>query len=146
MLLFSKHTLMAVNFSSGNGLDGEEKSKINSAGPKHHLEREMLPPPPPPPPRKSNSDVNEKQKQPPPVISREEDDDIFLGEGVEYAVPTKETNGSPAPEDMTESPRPQERQSYFDEPVYGPVPPSEPSYTWQPTVSLFSFVKKLREA
>ncbi|XP_078152083.1 RED family protein isoform X2 [Carex rostrata] len=121
-----------VNFSSGNGLDGEEKSKINSTGPKHHLEREMLPPPPPPLP-KSNSGVNEKQKQPPPVISREEDDDIFLGEGVEYAVPTKETNGSPVPEDMTESPRLQERQSYFEEPVYGPVPPSEPTYTWQPT-------------
>lgn len=143
MLSFSNCTLLAVHFSSGNGHEEEVKPKqTNNSGSKHHLEREMLPPPPPP--RKSNSSVNEKQKQPPPIISREEDDDIFLGEGVEYSVPTKETDSSPVPDDTAESPHhPQERQSYFDEPVYGPIPPSEPTYTWQSTVSSFNFVRKL---
>jgi IK cytokine len=138
MLSSSKCTLCTVNFSSGNGHDEEVKPKQNNnSSSKHHLEREMLPPPPP---LKNISSVNEKQKLPPPVISREEDDDIFVGEGVKYSVPTKETNGSPVLDDMAESPRqPQERQSYFDEPAYGPVPPSEPTYTWQPTVSSFSF-------
>ncbi|KAJ3684415.1 hypothetical protein LUZ61_013579 [Rhynchospora tenuis] len=121
-----------VNFSAGNGYDEEEKSKQTNHSGKQHLEREMLPPPPPP--RKSNAGVNEKKKQPPPVILREDDDDIFVGEGVEYSVPTKETNGSPVLEDMDGLPsHPQERQSYFEEPVYGPVPPSEPTYNWQPT-------------
>lgn len=49
------------------------------------------------------------------------------------SVPGKDMSESPVvSEDMEESPR-KERESYFSEPVYGPVPPSEPAQTWEQT-------------
>lgn len=85
--------------------------------------REFLPPPPPPSKRNDDSDVKDKL-----VAPRNEEDDIFVGEGTEYAIPSR----SPVSEDMEESPgRKEERASYFDEPAYGPVPPSQPD--WQQT-------------
>lgn len=85
-------------------------------------------PPPPPPPKKSNLDFREKQG---PALARAEDDDIFVGEGVDYEVPSKDMSQSPISEDMEESPRNKERVAYFSEPLYGPVPPSDPSQDWQ---------------
>ena len=65
------------------------------------------------------------------------EDDIFIGEGVNYAIPSKDMSESPpVVEDMEESP-PKERQSYFNEPVCGPIPPSEPAQTWEQSVSCF---------
>ncbi|KAJ0976185.1 hypothetical protein J5N97_018150 [Dioscorea zingiberensis] len=52
--------------------------------------------------------------------------------GVEYAIPNKDMSQSPVSEDMEESPRNRERQSYFNAPVYGPVPP-EAAQDWQQT-------------
>ncbi|XP_021894407.1 suppressor of mec-8 and unc-52 protein homolog 2 [Carica papaya] len=87
-----------------------------------------LPPPPPPPPRKNHLDLSDKQV---PVVSRAEEDDIFVGDGVDYAVPGKDVTQSPISEDMEESPRNKERVSYFTEPAYGPVQPSVPAQEWQ---------------
>ena len=103
--------------------------------PKNQTERESLPPPPLPP-RKNHVDSREKHG---PSVARSEQDDIFVGDGVEYDVPSKDMSQSPVSEDMEESPRNKERISYFNEPAYGPVPPSEPQ-EWQQTVS-YSFKK-----
>ncbi|KAJ3681050.1 hypothetical protein LUZ60_015539 [Juncus effusus] len=122
----------------GSNLEEEEKTKQTNNGSSHtHPEREILPRPPPPPlpppPPQNKNNHKEAPKIDQPIIAgEEEEDDIFVGEGVDYSVPNKETDLSPVSEDMEESPK-GEHQSYFDEPMYGPVPPSEPSQTWQPT-------------
>nr|KAJ0203395.1 hypothetical protein LSAT_V11C500257070 [Lactuca sativa] len=100
-------------------------------------EREFLPPPPgpprpPPPPRSNHSDEIEKVEVE-PTVARVEEDDIFVGEGIDYSVPSKDMSQSPLSEDMEESPKRKERPSYFDDPTYGPVPPSDPSQDWQQT-------------
>ncbi|XP_020101197.1 suppressor of mec-8 and unc-52 protein homolog 2 [Ananas comosus] len=116
------------NSTVGNNFDGEEKTTHPDFSiSKHHPEKEM---PPPPPPRKNN--VNGREKQPAPV-ARVEEDDIFVGDGIDYSIPCKEMSQSPISEDMEESPRNRERQSYFGEPVYGPVPPSEAAQAWSQT-------------
>ncbi|KAJ9538471.1 hypothetical protein OSB04_031204 [Centaurea solstitialis] len=107
--------------------DLEKYSKPDAS--KHHSEREFLPPPPPPP-KFFHNDAKEKVV---PAVARVEEDDIFVGEGTDYVVPSKDMSQSPLSEDMEESPRRKERASYFDEPAYGPVPPSEPSHDWQQT-------------
>ncbi|KAL5716054.1 Smu-2 suppressor of mec-8 and unc-52 protein [Ranunculus cassubicifolius] len=98
--------------SIGNGYDDYDKQA--------HTQHERLPSPPPPPP--------------PPRV---EEDDIFVGEGTDYAVPSKDIVGSPISEvDMEESPRNNnrsEKQNYFNEPAYGPVPPPEFAPDWQQT-------------
>ncbi|CAL9193015.1 unnamed protein product, partial [Musa hybrid cultivar] len=66
-------------------------------------------------------------------IARIEVDDIFVGDGVDYVVPSKDMSQSPVSEDMEESPRIREKQSYFSEPVYGPIPPTETAQAWQQT-------------
>ncbi|MCL7029163.1 hypothetical protein MKW94_008478 [Papaver nudicaule] len=103
-----------------NDYDEDEK-------PQHRNEMEILPPPPPLP----RNFVNKIEKQV-PIAARAEEDDIFVGEGVDYAVPTDDMSQSPASEDMEESPRAKDRPSYFNEPAYGPVvPPPEPPQNWQ---------------
>ncbi|XP_026665097.1 suppressor of mec-8 and unc-52 protein homolog 2 [Phoenix dactylifera] len=114
------------NSTVGNDYDEEKPGQPDGRISKRDPEREM----PPPPPRKSNADGREK---PPPPIARTEVDDIFLGDGIDYAVPAKDMSESPVSDDMEESPHSRERQSYFSEPVYGPVPPSEPAQAWQQT-------------
>eukprot|EP00262_Sarcandra_glabra_P018692 TRINITY_DN679_c1_g1_i1.p1 TRINITY_DN679_c1_g1~~TRINITY_DN679_c1_g1_i1.p1 ORF type:complete len:569 (+),score=147.65 TRINITY_DN679_c1_g1_i1:313-2019(+) len=112
-----------------NEYDEDDKPSIPNGGiSKHQTEQEILPPPPPP--RKNHLDSKEKQV---PSIARIEDDDIFVGEGIDYAIPSKDMSQSPVLEDMEESPRNREGQSYFSEPVYGPVPPSGPPQDWQQT-------------
>lgn len=81
-------------------------------------------------PKKNHSERREVQG---PVVARPEEEDIFIGEGVDYSVPAGDMGQSPVSEDMEESPRNKERTSYFSEPAYGPVPPSEPSHDWQYT-------------
>lgn len=54
-----------------------------------------------------------------------------MGDGVDYAIPSKDMSQSPISEDMEESPRNKERNSFFNEPAYGPVAPTEPSHDWQ---------------
>lgn len=93
---------------------------------KHQSEKDM--PPPPPPPRKSNFSEKEKHSVP---VARADDDDIFIGDGVDYTVPNKEMSQSPISEDMDESPRIHQNQSNLNEPVYGPIQPSEPAQAWQ---------------
>uniref|UniRef100_A0A5B6YUX5 Suppressor of mec-8 and unc-52 protein homolog 2 n=1 Tax=Davidia involucrata TaxID=16924 RepID=A0A5B6YUX5_DAVIN len=111
-----------------NEYDEDEKvSEPDGRISKNGTDREILPPPPPPP-RRSHPDSKEKQG---PAVARAEDDDIFVGEGVDYAIPSKDMSQSPISEDMEESPRNKERISYFSEPAYGPVPPSEPTHDWQ---------------
>ncbi|XP_020583899.1 suppressor of mec-8 and unc-52 protein homolog 2 [Phalaenopsis equestris] len=105
-------------------MKGDEKPiQSNGAVSKHHPGKESLPLPPP-------RHVNAKEKQP-PTIARVEEDDIFVGDGIDYSVPSKDISHSPVSEDMVESPRNRERQPYFNEPVYGPVPPSESAQAWQ---------------
>lgn len=107
--------------------------KSENATSKYHTDNEVLPPPPP-----LRDHINSIEKQSP--VARIEEDDIFVGEGVDYSLPCKDMSQSPILEDMEESPRTKERRSYFNEPVYGPVPPTELSQTWQPSVS-FSLLK-----
>lgn len=114
-----------------NGFE-EHKTRFDNGVSKNQTEKESLPPPPPPP-RKINMESLEKQG---PEVAREEEDDIFVGEGVDYAVPGKDPNQSPLSEDMEESPRNREKVSYFSEPAYGPVPPSLPPQEWQEIVSV----------
>eukprot|EP00268_Persea_americana_P067917 TRINITY_DN9399_c0_g2_i1.p1 TRINITY_DN9399_c0_g2~~TRINITY_DN9399_c0_g2_i1.p1 ORF type:complete len:565 (-),score=162.07 TRINITY_DN9399_c0_g2_i1:838-2532(-) len=117
----SKGKISAVN----NEYEEDEKPSQPDGRPlKHQAEREALPPPP----RKNHLDLRDKQV---PSVARAEDDDIFVGDGIDYEVPGKDI--SPVSEDMEESPRNRERPSYFSEPVYGPVPPPEPSQDWQQT-------------
>ncbi|KAM7274671.1 hypothetical protein ACFE04_016537 [Oxalis oulophora] len=103
-------------------------SKVNSDVSKDRDTQQVLPPPPPPPPlRKITNDAGERQG---PAVPRVEEDDIFVGEGVDIDVPGKDMSQSPVSEDMEESPRVKEKVSYFNEPAYGPVPPSMPSQEW----------------
>ncbi|KAL8135068.1 hypothetical protein AgCh_009910 [Apium graveolens] len=105
---------------------------------KNQMDRETLPLPPPPL-KKNPSDYREKLV---PTVARAEEEDIFVGEGTDYAIPTKDMSQSPISEDMDESPRNKEKVMYYNEPAYGPVPPSEPiygpvppsdpSHDWQP--------------
>ncbi|GFS38483.1 RED family protein [Actinidia rufa] len=112
----------------GNEYDEDDSvSKRDDEILKYKIDRENHPPPPPPL-KKGNFEFKEKQG---PALSRVEEDDIFVGEGIDYAIPSKDTSQSPISEDMEESPRNKERISYFNEPAYGPVPPSEPSHDWQ---------------
>lgn len=114
----------------GNEYDEEEKPLKPDGGiSRSQIEREMLPPPPPPPPRRDHFDSKGKQG---PAVVRAEEDDIFVGEGIDYEIPGKDMSQSPISEDMEESPRNKEKPSYFDNPAYGPVPPSEPQQ-WQQT-------------
>lgn len=116
---------------------------------KNQMDREILPPPPPPL-KKNPSDSREKLV---PTVARAEEEDIFVGEGTDYAVPTKDMSQSPISEDMEESPRNKERMMYYNEPAYGPVPPSEPAYgpvppsepshDWQPMVSYLTLLRTL---
>lgn len=112
-----------------NGHDEEKPGQHSSDIRKPHPQREMAPAH-----RKNNVDAKEKKSLP---IARIEADDIFLGDGVDYAVPSKDMSQSPVSEDMEESPRIREKQSYFSEPVYGPIPPPETAQAWQQTVSSF---------
>ncbi|KAL5205185.1 hypothetical protein ABZP36_033394 [Zizania latifolia] len=92
---------------------------------KHQLQKDM---PLPLPPQNNNFTGNEKRSV---SIARAVDDDIFIGDGVDYSVPNKEMSKSPVSEDMDESPHyNHQKQSYFTEPVYGPIPPSEPAQSW----------------
>ncbi|KZV44726.1 suppressor of mec-8 and unc-52 protein2 [Dorcoceras hygrometricum] len=111
-----------------NGYEEDEKFSKSDL-PKNQNGREILPPPPPPP-RKIHIDPKDKQV---PAAVRKEDDDIFVGDGVDYSIPSKDMSQSPVSEDMEESPRNKERTSYFTEPAYGPVPPSDLSHGWQQT-------------
>ncbi|KAG6739527.1 hypothetical protein POTOM_057128 [Populus tomentosa] len=112
----------------GNEYDEHDKpSKPSSGMLNNKTEREILPPPPPPP-KNNLADSFEKQQ---PAVAREEENDIFVGHGIDYEVPGKDMSQSPLSEDMEESPRNKERLSYFSEPAYGPVPPSELSHEWQ---------------
>lgn len=94
-------------------------------------DREMLPPPPPLP-KKNNTNPQEKLG---PAVARSEEDDIFVGDGIDYEIPGKDMSHSPISEDMEESPRNKEKVSYFNEPAYGPVPPSGSSQEWQDMVT-----------
>ncbi|CAA6664592.1 unnamed protein product [Spirodela intermedia] len=77
---------------SGLGIDFEEdeKARLPESGVKKHeeAERESLPPPP----QMSHLDVRDRQA---PPSAREDDDDIFVGYGVDYAVPGNGPNQSP---------------------------------------------------
>ncbi|XP_078444613.1 RED family protein isoform X2 [Wolffia australiana] len=112
--------------SLGNELEEVDKARSQATGQK----RESLPPPPPPPP--------------PP--SREEEDDIFVGSGVDYAVPGSAPDRSPFSEDMEESPRNREHQDtqqpYFSEPAFGPEPPQ----SWDTTNGGFDVFQQAQAA
>ncbi|KAI5674149.1 hypothetical protein M9H77_14513 [Catharanthus roseus] len=107
--------------ATSNGYDDEKISRGDVL--KSQNGKEILPPPPSPP-RRNVPDRG-------PTAARAEEEDIFVGDGVEYSVPGKDMSQSPVSEDMEESPRNKERTSYFTEPTYGPVPPSDPSQGWQ---------------
>ncbi|KAL6640439.1 hypothetical protein ACP70R_021562 [Stipagrostis hirtigluma subsp. patula] len=119
-----KDTKGKNNLASGDYDEAVRPPQSNGSALKNQSEKDM-PPPPPPPPRKNNLNGTEKQSVP---IATTDDDDIFVGDGVDYVVPNKEMSQSPVSEDMEESPRNHQKQSYFTEPMYGPVPPSEPMY------------------
>ncbi|KAI3912867.1 hypothetical protein MKW98_012809 [Papaver atlanticum] len=110
-----------------NHYDEDEKPPLPERGmPNHRNEMEILPPPPPLP--RNFAGQIEKAV---PIVARAEEEDIFVGEGVDYAVPTNDMSPA-ASEDMEESPRDKDRPSYFNEPEYGPVaPPPEPPQNWQ---------------
>ncbi|PIA33164.1 hypothetical protein AQUCO_04200136v1 [Aquilegia coerulea] len=114
--------------SLANGYDEDEKAPHADGGnSRHHPELKRQPSPPP---RKNYIDSREKQVT---AIARVEEDDIFVGEGVDYTIPSKDMNQSPVSEDMEESPRNRETHNYFNEPAYGPVPPSDLTQDWQQT-------------
>ncbi|XP_020406217.1 suppressor of mec-8 and unc-52 protein homolog 2 isoform X2 [Zea mays] len=112
------------NLASGDCDESVKPSKINGSTQKHQSD---MPPPPARPPQ--NNNFTGKEKQPVPV-ARADDDDIFVGDGVDYTVPNEEMSQSPV-SDMDESPHNHQKQSNFIEPMYGPVPPSEPAQAWQ---------------
>lgn len=100
-----------------NGYDEFEKpSKPDDLTSKKQNGENLVLPPPPPLPKKEKPDSKENQG---PAVARIDDDDIFVGEGVDYEVPSKDMSQSPISEDMEESPRNKERGPYFTEPVYG---------------------------
>jgi IK cytokine len=135
--MFACYIAGKMNLGSSDYDDPIRPSQTNGSALKNQSEKDM---PPPPPPRSSNYNGTEKQSVP---IARVDDDDIFVGDGVGYSVPNKEMSQSPVSEDMEESPRNQQKQSYFTEPMYGPVPPSEPDQTWQQLVSQCSVTSVL---
>ncbi|KAI3902158.1 hypothetical protein MKW92_040994 [Papaver armeniacum] len=119
-----------------NDYDEDEKPSLPERGmPNHRNEMEILPPPPPLP-----RNFAGKIEKTVPIVARVEEEDIFVGEGVDYAVPTNDMSPA-ASEDMEESPRDRDRPSYFNEPEYGPVapppeygpvaPPPEHPQNWQ---------------
>ncbi|GMY18613.1 suppressor of mec-8 and unc-52 protein homolog 2-like [Fagus crenata] len=115
--------------AAGIEYDEEDKpSKPNGGMSKNQTESEFVPPPPPPL-RKNHLDSREKQG---PIVAKAEED-IFVGEGVDYAIPGKDLSQSPLSEDMEESPRNKSKTSYFAEPAYGPVQPSGLPQEWQGT-------------
>ncbi|KAH6818406.1 RED family protein [Perilla frutescens var. frutescens] len=116
------------NLSVSNGYEEDERI-LKSDSLKNQNDGGSLPPPPPPP-KKNHPDPKEKQGS---TFVRKEEEDIFVGEGIDYTIPSKDMSQSPISEDMEESPRNKEKQSYFDEPAYGPVPPAELSHDWQQT-------------
>ncbi|CAI9765989.1 unnamed protein product [Fraxinus pennsylvanica] len=111
---------------ASNGFDEDERV-LKSDMLKNQNVGEILPPPPPPP-IKNYPDSKEKLG---PTAVRKEEEDIFVGDGIDYSIPSKDMSQSPISEDMEESPRNKERSSYFNEPAYGPVPPTEPSHGWE---------------
>ncbi|RLN27980.1 hypothetical protein C2845_PM05G05780 [Panicum miliaceum] len=113
------------NLVSGDYDEAVKPSQTNGSALKHQSQKDM---PPLPPPRNDNFNGNEKQSAP---VARTDDDDIFVGDGVDYSVPNKEMSHSPVSEDMDESPHNHQKQAYFTEPMYGPIPPSEPAQAWQ---------------
>jgi IK cytokine len=118
------------NLASGDYDEAVKPSQTNGSALKHQSD---MPPPPAPHPRNNNFNGKEEQSVP---IARADDDDIFVGDGVDYSVPNKEMSQSPVAEDMEESPHNNhQKQSYFTEPMYGPVPPSESAQAWQQPVS-----------
>ena len=100
-------------------------SKLDGGMSKNQTERESLSPPLSP--KKNYVDSREKHG---PSVARSEQDGIFVRDGVEYDIPSKDMSQSPISEDMEESPRNKERNSYLSEPAYGPIPPFEPQ-EWQ---------------
>lgn len=117
-----------------NGYEEDEKLSRSDLL-KNPNGREILPPPPPTP-RKNHIDPKDRHV---PAAVRKQEEDIFVGDGVDYSIPGKDMTQSPISEDMEESPRNKDRTSYFTEPAYGPVPPSELSHGWQQTVSALGF-------
>lgn len=118
----------------GSQYDEDVKpSKHDLVNSKKEIIEEILPPPPPLP----RQNLLEPKVEQGPTIARADEDDIFVGEGVDYVIPGKDLSQSPLSEDMEESPRNKEKVSYFDEPAYGPVPPSQPVQPyaeWQESV------------
>ncbi|CAH8361467.1 unnamed protein product [Eruca vesicaria subsp. sativa] len=113
--------------------EDNNQSKIENES-KNISEREILPPPPPLPAGINHMDLSNKQEVPP--VARTDEDDIFVGDGVDYAVPGKDVTLSPISEDMEESPRDKEKVTYFAEPVYGPVQPTA-GQEWQDILCTF---------
>ncbi|KAL3642872.1 Smu-2 suppressor of mec-8 and unc-52 protein [Castilleja foliolosa] len=109
-----------------NGYE-EDGSLLKSDYVKNQNRGEILPPPPPLPPKHH---PYPKEKQETDAV-RKDEDDIFVGEGIDYSIPSKDMSQSPISEDMEESPRNKEKTPYFAEPAYGPVPPTELSHGWQ---------------
>ncbi|KAL2458837.1 Suppressor of mec-8 and unc-52 protein-like protein 2 [Forsythia ovata] len=109
-----------------NGFDEDERV-LKPDTLKNQNRGETLPPPPPPPER----NYPDSKEKPGPTAVRKEEEDIFVGDGVDYSIPSKDMSQSPVSEDMEESPRNKERTSFFSETAYGPVPPTEPSHGWQ---------------
>ncbi|KAL0338840.1 UNVERIFIED_CONTAM: Suppressor of mec-8 and unc-52 protein2 [Sesamum angustifolium] len=112
--------------SVSNGYEEDERI-LKSDSMKNQTGWETLPPPPPLP-KQNLPDKKEKRE---PTGVRKEEEDIFVGEGIDYAIPSKDMSQSPISEDMEESPRNKDKNSYFAEPAYGPVPPAEMSHGWQ---------------
>lgn len=110
------------------------------------VEEEFLPPPPPLPPQHNFVDSRESATTISAALSitgtangpQSQRDDIFEGVGSEY-VPTVREAQSPVSEDMEESPRDNDRQSYFNEP-YGPAPPPHDlRQSWEHEVKFFIY-------
>lgn len=121
------------NLSFSNGYEEEDDRISKSDSLKNQNGGEILPPPPPLP-KKNQPDPKEIQV---PTAIRKEEEDIFVGEGVDYSIPSKDMSQSPISEDMEESPRNKEKPPYFAEPAYGPVPPTELTQGWQQAVSTY---------
>ena len=122
------------NLVTGDYDEAVKPSQTNGSALKHQSQKDM--PPPPAPPRNNYFNGNEKQSAP---VARADDNDIFVGDGVDYSAPNKEMSQSPVSEDMDESPHNHQKQTYFTEPMYGPIPPSEPAQAWQQPVRLLIF-------
>ncbi|KAJ6853085.1 suppressor of mec-8 and unc-52 protein-like protein 2 [Iris pallida] len=63
-----------------------------------------------------------RQRKSSPLLLLELQRRTYLSGGVDYSIPSKDMSQSPpVSDDMEESPRNRDKQSYFNEPVYGPV-------------------------